>query len=929
MQGVGRRERSVGVRGIIRSVTSVVVATIMVGSLSLAALAQTPIDPEPNPRARSDPQALPGSDHRLTGIDTDRGRIKPAREGTGAIPSGRHGPDVPGERVEPRRQPAGRIVTPAAPSRADIRAIRDAIAADGWARVNVTVTPPPSLTAHAGKAEQAAVAESLDGLAQRVASRDARELSRIKVYPFATYRVTGAGLDRLVNDPAVTSVHLDGFATATLDVSTGVIDSDLLNAAGTLGDGWSGSPVGAQEVAIIDSGVDNDHAAFAGRVVAEACFSANSNCPNGGTSQTGANAGENCTHSTDCDHGTHVASIAAGASYTGGHEGVARGVRIIAVNVTSDGAGSLWTASLSDIIAGLQFVLDRRNAGANVVSANMSIGINGFAQEAVCDGNNASFAATQAVAQNLQNAGVAVVAAAGNNNLVGSSYPACLSSVFSISATDDLDVPASFTNSGTSTDWWAPGVSIDAAIPGTNTHTTKDGTSMASPHVAGAFGLLRECVDGNGVQISNATAVGRLNATGVNVTDNGATRKRINVLDAATGLVNNNDFASPETLPANPGAGFNDFDFNICSDTEPGEPGPFSLDNGIWYSWTPSATGIATISTDDGGGNVTTFDTTLAVYTGSTIGSLQVIASDDDGGVGVRSLVRAWVDQGITYRIKVDGFAAATGLLNLHLQNDPITCQGITPTLLGTRAGTTLNGTPGPDVIAAGPGNDTVLSGDGNDRVCGDEGEDFINAGIGDDIVFGGSGADEIHGVQGSDTLVGNPGGGSTDDVGDTINGGPGNDTIDGWTGDDLLQGGPNDDLLIGAAGIDTAQYVNATGSVTASLTTGTATGAVGNDTFSEVENLTGSPFADVLTGDANVNVISGGTGNDSIQGAGNNDIVSGGGGRDTVRGGNENDTVRGNGGNDRLVGNAGIDSCSGGAGTDTANTCETTTGVP
>ena len=73
---------------------------------------------------------------------------------------------------------------------------------------------------------------------------------------------------------------------------------------------------------------------------------------------------------------------------------------------------------------------------------------------------------------------------------------------------------------------------------------------MAAPHVAGSFALLRECVDGNGVPQTNAAAAADLDATGVNVTRNGVTRKRINVLDAATRNVNNNDFAAPEILPA-------------------------------------------------------------------------------------------------------------------------------------------------------------------------------------------------------------------------------------------------------------------------------------------------------------------------------------------------------------------------------------------
>ncbi len=526
-----------------------------------------------------------------------------------------------------------------------------------------------------------------------------------------------------------------------------------------------------------------------------------------------------------------------------------------------------------------------------MVSANISIGINGFAQEAVCDANNANFTATQAVAANLQNAGVAVIAAAGNNNLVGSSYPACLSSVYSVSAANDSDVPAGFTNSGTSTDWWAPGVDIDAAVPGTNTHANKSGTSMSAPHVAGAFALLRECVDGNGVQITRASAVARLNATGVDVTDNGATRRRINVLDAATGLVNNNDFAGAETLSA---TGFNDFDFNICSDAEPGEPGPFSIDNGVWWNWTPSTTGLATVSTEDGGGKVTTFDTTLTVYTGNSLGTLDVIDFDDDSGTGARSLVTFLANAGTTYRIKVDGFAAATGLLNLHGEINPATCQGATPTVFGTAHDDTITGTAGDDVIVAGEGEDVINSRGGNDRICADEGNDTVNGGTGNDTVFGGPESDTILGGAGEDLLLGNQGGGDLDDVGDTINGGAGDDHIDGWVGNDRLIGGEDNDFLIGAAGIDIAEYGSSPSAVVVNLNGSSSSGGHGRDNFSEVENLLGSAFDDALTGDAGPNQLYGQVGDDTLRGLGGNDELVGGADADTLVPGLGDDIVNG-----------------------------------
>ncbi len=676
-----------------------------------------------------------------------------------------------------------------------------------------------NLSASGVSAQHRAIRSSLNALDSSLAGTGAKLVSRLQVQPTATYKVNRAGLDALLANDAVAAVSLDGMAQLSLDVSTGVIDSDLLNTAGVRGNNFEGS-AGFYEVAILDSGVDNQHNAFTGKIVDQACFSAGSDCPNGLTSQIGGNAADNCTYTPSPPlRARHARRQHRGRLelLTGGHEGVADGARIIAIQMGSDGRRHVGCL-LGDINLSLQHVLNLRNAGHRG-----RVGQHEHRHRRVRPELQTATPTTptsrrpRTSSAQLQAAGVAVIAAAGNSNLVGASYPACLSSVLSISATDDADNVAGFTNSG-----------VDHRLVGTgrqhrrcqsrrarHTADSKSGTSMSAPHVAGAWALhARVRRRQRRTRSPTPRSSARLDATGVNITDNGATRKRINVLDAATGLVNNNDFANAETLPATPAAGgFNDFDFNVCSDTEPGEPGPFSIDNGVWWNWTPAATGTATISTEDNGTNVTTFDTTLAVYTGASIGALTTIASDDDAGTGTRSLVTFPVNGGTTYRIKVDGFAASNGLLNLHIENGPPpTCGGVAATRVGTNLGEVINGTAGVDVIVAGDGNDTINTVQSNDRICGDGGNDTINSGGGQDFVLGGSGADTIDGSGGDDTLVGNPGGGSNDDLGDHIIGGPGNDFIDGWFGNDLLDGGDGNDQLRGEAGIDQVTYLNAPG---------------------------------------------------------------------------------------------------------------------
>ena len=95
----------------------------------------------------------------------------------------------------------------------------------------------------------------------------------------------------------------------------------------------------------------------------QACYVTDSSCLGGVNASTAAGSGDECTHSTDCDHGTHVGGIAAGSTFTGGHEGVARGAGIVAIKVAQDNpTTSRWTAFFSSIDSALSRVLTSRPA---------------------------------------------------------------------------------------------------------------------------------------------------------------------------------------------------------------------------------------------------------------------------------------------------------------------------------------------------------------------------------------------------------------------------------------------------------------------------------------------------------------------------------------------------------------------------------------
>lgn len=383
-----------------------------------------------------------------------------------------------------------------------------------------------------------------DAVIEAMRGTEAELLLRYELLPVAFFSAGSEEIQQLAANPLVLGIQEDAWHEPAMDSSTAVIGSDRANAAGYDGRGTA--------VAILDSGSDVDHPYFADRIVAEACFSKSAGtgdgttlCPSGGFAETGAGSSDIETgpcvdgSSNFCSHGSHVAGTAAGdGSYdaTVPRAGVAPGADIISVQVftridnmttCSPRPTPCLRSSTTDILLGLEYVLSLvPTLDSTVVSANMSIGTRDNITEA-CDDDARKAAIDQLLAAN-----VATTISAGNQghpNGVGS--PGCISSAVTVGATNDDDSVASFSNRGTLVDLMAPGVDILSAVSD-DAFGTMQGTSMAAPHVAGAWAVLRQADP----SLTVAQALQLLQDTGVAITYGSATTSRIDLMAALQAL---------------------------------------------------------------------------------------------------------------------------------------------------------------------------------------------------------------------------------------------------------------------------------------------------------------------------------------------------------------------------------------------------------
>jgi subtilisin family serine protease len=398
----------------------------------------------------------------------------------------------------------------------------------------VAFAPEGTIAAEAAAAQRAAIATAQAGLLARLAAPE--EVKRFESIPFMAMVVDAADLRLILAAPGVASVVEDVPVPPALNESVPLINAPKVWRAGAMGRG--------QVVAVLDTGVQLNHRAFTGKIVSEACYStrvagtSTSLCPGGVASSTDPGSGADCpTTIAGCGHGTHVAGIAVGNRRF--RRGVAPTADLISIKVFSrffndadcGGAGTAPCASayVSDQVRALERVLALADTHT-VVSANMSLG--GGAFNAPCDTD-----ARKAVIDNLIGKRVATVIASGNNgwdNWVNS--PGCISSAVTVGSTTKTDEISSFSNHARMVDLLAPGSDIEAPVftRRTNAVGVKSGTSMATPHVAGAWALLRQ-----GKPAARVDEVLRaLACTGVLVARNNLPLPRIDVFEARKFLEN-------------------------------------------------------------------------------------------------------------------------------------------------------------------------------------------------------------------------------------------------------------------------------------------------------------------------------------------------------------------------------------------------------
>jgi PGF-pre-PGF domain-containing protein len=328
-------------------------------------------------------------------------------------------------------------------------------------------------------------------------------------------------LDELLSDPNVVSVKEDEIFKLLLSQSLPLINGTYVQALQVNGINLTGK---GRSVCVIDTGINSSHISLTGRVVAEKCFCDVTDSGLGGCCPDTTNEDTDATD--DHGHGTHVAGIVASNKTA---IGVAPEANIVAVKVTNSAGNALF----SDIEQAVEWCV------ANAETYNMTvitISLGAGSYSANCDATYSSLAADITAAENKN---VSVTVASGNDGYTANiAAPACISNTISVGMTYDANVGGVAWSSGctdvtTATDQMACATNrnslLDILAPGatiistswTGSTTSKSGTSMAAPHMAGIITILQQYeqeVEGKNLTVDTINSSIR---NGVTVSDAG------------------------------------------------------------------------------------------------------------------------------------------------------------------------------------------------------------------------------------------------------------------------------------------------------------------------------------------------------------------------------------------------------------------------
>jgi subtilisin family serine protease len=386
-----------------------------------------------------------------------------------------------------------------------------------------------------------------------------RGLSRFDITPGFAINASAAEINSVANDNRVTSIEIDRLGRPQLIQSVPLIGMDPAYGLGGTGAG--------QAVAVMDTGVETAHTFLAGQTIQEACFSTTqgtlgtvngsaSLCPGGASSSTAPGSAINCNIAWDgCEHGTHVAGISVGlnSQFQSGQppNGVAKDGKLIAIKMYSEFNDTTDCPNVSpcvrfffsDFVRSLDYVFSIRNSlpgGVKVAAVNLSGG-GGLFSPPNCDAAPGSAAMKTSIDNLRVNGNIATIVSTGNDGSTTQiAQPACISSAIAVAASTKTDGIAPYSNISSQVAVFAPGgasstgrilssvpAEFNAATFGFSCNYTGPvpaaagsycflaGTSMAAPHVAGAFAAIRSvCPTKTVTEILNA-----LIATGTPITD--------------------------------------------------------------------------------------------------------------------------------------------------------------------------------------------------------------------------------------------------------------------------------------------------------------------------------------------------------------------------------------------------------------------------